>query len=161
MKNLFGVAVICMLMIVAGCTGNNVGTSPSLPDAVEGAAGAGQLGTPQPVQIDSASNGGSSLAAAAPYAGDGKGGAVQQNVNAAPFLQASTPMKTGMALPAGALVSRADGTMYGPTDMSPAGEGQGTQGMPSSGSAANQSSGAKPATGAVPARPANKTAAPK
>jgi hypothetical protein len=117
---------------------------------VEGAAGAGQLGTPQPVQIDSASNGGSSLAAAAPYAGDGKGGVVQQNVNAAPFLQASTPMKTGMALPAGALVSRADGTMYGPTDMSPAGT-----------PAENQSSGAKSTTGAVPAKPANKSATPK
>src|ERR1700760_3422146 len=117
-KNLFGIAVICTLvcgmMLVAGCSGNNVGTSPSLPDAVEGAAGAGQMGTPQPPQIDSASNGGSSLAAASPYAGDGKGGA-QQNINATPFLQASTPMKAGMALPAvsGALVSRADGTMYG------------------------------------------------
>jgi hypothetical protein len=149
-KNLFGIAVICMLMIVAGCSGNNVGTSPSLPDAVEGAAGAGQLGTPQPVQIDSASNGGSSLAAAAPYAGDGKGGAVQQNVNAAPFLQASTPMKTGMALPAGALVSRADGTMYGPTDMSPAGT-----------PAENQSSGTKSTTGTVPVKPTNKSATPK
>jgi hypothetical protein len=162
-KNLFGVAVICMVMIVAGCSGNNVGTSPSLPEAVEGAAGAGQLGTPQPPQIDSASNGGSSLAAAAPYAGDGKGSPVQQNINATPFLQASTPMKTGMALPgmSGALVSRADGTMYGPTDMSPAGAGAGTQGMTSGGSAANQSSGAKSTTGAVPAKPTNKSATPK
>ncbi len=160
MKNLFGIAVICAVTLVAGCSGNNVGTSPSLPEAVEGAAGAGQLGTPQPLQIDSASNGGSSLAAAAPYAGDGKGGAVQQNINAAPFLQASTPMKTGMALPAGALVSRADGTMYGPTDMSPAGTGPGTQGMTSSGSAANQGSGVRSTAGAATAKPTNKSATP-
>jgi hypothetical protein len=167
-KKLFGFAVICTcvcgMTLFAGCSsGNNQGTMPSLPEVAEGAAGAGQLGTPQPPQIDSASNGGSSLAAAAPYAGDGKGGAVQQNINAAPFLQASTPMKTGMALPAvsGALVSRADGTMYGPTDMSPAGAGPGTQGMTSSGSAANQSGGAKSTTGAVPAGQTNKNAAPK
>lgn len=156
-------ALVCAVMLVAGCSsGNNSGTTPSLPTVAEGAAGAGQQGTPQPPQIDSASNGGSSLAAAAPYAGDGKGGAVQQNINATPFLQASTPMKTGMPLPAasGALVSRADGTMYGPTDMSPAGAGPGTQGMTSSGSAANQSSGAKPTAGAAPAKPTNKSATP-
>lgn len=161
MKNLIGIALISTLvggmMMVAGCSGNNVGTTPSVPEAVEGAAGAGQMGTPQPLQIDSASNGGSSLAAAAPYAGDGKGGAVQQNINATPFLQASTPMKAGMELPAGALVSRADGTMYGPTDMSPAGEGQGTT---SSGTTASQSSGAK-STGAVPAKQTNNGATPK
>lgn len=164
MKNLFGIAVICTLvcgmMMVAGCSGNNVGTTPSEPDAVEGAAGAGQMGTPQPLQIDSASNGGSSLAAASPYAGDGKGGAVQQNINATPFLQASTPMKAGMELPAGALVSRADGTMYGPTDMSPAGAGTGTQGTTSSGTTASQSSGAK-STGVVPAKPTTQGATPK
>ncbi len=109
------------------------------------------MGTPQPAQIDSASNGGSSLAAAAPYAGDGKGGAVQQNINATPFLQASTPMKTGMALPAGALVSRADGTMYGPTDLAPAGAGPGTE-----------ASGTKSAAGAtIPGNQSHKGATPK
>lgn len=155
MKNLLAIAVICSLMIMVGCFGNNVGTSPSVPGSVEGAAGAGAQPNAEPAQIDSHSNGGSSLAAAAPYAGDGKGGAVQQNVNPAPFLQASSPMKAGMAMPSSSsvtLVSRADGTMYGPTDMSAAGSGQG---MPATTSGA----AGKPAGAA--AKPPKKAATPK
>lgn len=157
-KNLLTIAIIGALITVAGCSGNNVGTSPSLPEAVEGAAGAGAQSEPQPSQIDSHSNGGSSLAAASPYSGDGKSTA-QQNVNPTPFLQASSPMKAGMAMPAvtgTTLVSRADGTMYGPTDMSPAGADPGPQGMAAS--TPNQSAPAKPAAAA---KPANKSATQK
>jgi hypothetical protein len=146
------------IMMIAGCSGNNVGTSPSLPETVQGAAGAGAQSAAEPMQVDSASNGGSSLAAASPYAGDGKSTA-QQNVNPTPFLQASSPMKAGMTMPAVSattLVSRADGTMYGPTDMSPAGAGPGAQGM--SASAGNQGATAKPAAAA---KPATKTATPQ
>jgi hypothetical protein len=76
-------------------------------------------------------------------------------------------MKSGMALPAsaGALVSRADGTMYGPTDMSPAGIGPGMEGPGSSGSTPNQSfraAGTKSTAGAtIPGKETNKGATPK
>lgn len=169
MKNLLAIAVICtLMMLVVGCSGNNVGTSPSLPEAVEGAAGAGAQATAEAAQIDSHSNGGSSLAAAAPYGGDGKAGAVQQNVNPTPFMQSSIPMKAGMAMPASSsvtLVSRADGTMYGPTDMSPAGAGPGMQGAGTGGSTPNQSfrgAGTKSTAGAtIPGNQSNKGAVPK
>jgi hypothetical protein len=166
-KTLLGMLVICSVVFVAGCAGNNVGTSPSLPEAVKGAAGAGAQATAGAPQIDNESNGGSSLAAAAPYASDGKGGAVQQNVNPSPFMTASSSMKSGMALPAsaGALVSRADGTMYGPTDMSPAGIGPGMEGPGSGGSTPNQSfrgAGTKSTAGAtIPGKETNKGATPK
>jgi len=166
-KNLLAIAVCCTLMIiVAGCSGTNGGMMmPSLPGSVEGAAGAGAQATVEPPQIDSHSNGGSSLAVASPYAGDGKGGVVQQNVNPAPFLQASSPMKAGMALPVGSLVSRADGTMYGPGDLSPAGVGPGMEGPGTAASTPNQSfraSGTKSTTGAtIPGNQNNKGAIPK
>jgi hypothetical protein len=166
-KNLLAIAVTCTLMMfVAGCEGANSGMMmPSLPESVQGAAGAGAQATAQPAQITSESNGGSSLAAASPYAGDGKGGAVQQNVNPTPFLQASSPMKAGMELPAGALVSRADGTMYGPKDMSPAGAGPGIEGPGTGGSTPNQSfrgAGTKSTAGAtIPGNQSNKGAIPK
>jgi hypothetical protein len=166
-KNLVAIAVICtLMMIVAGCSGTNSGMMmPSLPGSVEGAAGAGAQANAEPAQIDSASNGGSSLAAASPYAGDGKGGAVQQNVNPTPFLQASSPMKAGMALPAGSLVSRADGTMYGPGDLSPAGAGPGMERPGTGGAAPNQgfrAPGTKSSAGAtIPGNQSNKGAIPK
>lgn len=153
--------VVCGLMLFAGCSGNNVGTSPSVPEAVAGAGGAGAEGTAQPFQIDSTSSGGSSLTAAAPYAGDGKT-AAQQNVNPMPFMTASTPMKAGMAMPAAgsALVSRADGTMSGPTDMSAAGSDAGMSAMSHIVAMPSQGAAGKPAT-APKANPASKPATPK
>ena len=132
MKHLFVMVVICALLMVTGCSGNNVGISPSFPETTLGASGsgAGPRITTEAMQSDSSASGGSSLPAAAPYANDSKGPAVQQNVNAMPFMTSSSPMKSGMSLPesASALVSRADGTMYGPKDMSPAGIGPGMEG---------------------------------
>jgi hypothetical protein len=165
-KNLFSIAVICTLMIVAGCEMNRT-PLPSLPDAARGAAGAGELPAPAPPQIDSASNGGSSLMAAAPYAGDGKG-TVQQNINPVPFLQTSVPMKSGMSMPASAaetLVSRADGTMFGPTDLPPAGAGPMIETVASGASTSNQSTRAASATSTagstIPAKQTNKGTTPK
>lgn len=167
MKNLLSIVVTCTLMMfVAGCEATNSDMMrPSLPQSVQGAAGAGAQANAQPAQINSESSGGSSLTAASPYAGDGKGAAVQQNVNPTPFLQDSSPMQPGMELPSGALVSRADGTMYGPGDMSPAGGGPGMEGPGTGGSTPNQSfrgAGAKSTAGAtIPGKQSNQGAIPK
>jgi len=168
-KHLFAMVVICTLLMVTGCSGNNVGISPSFPETTLGASGsgAGPRITTEAMQSDSSASGGSSLPAAAPYASDGKGPAVQQNVNAMPFMTSSSPMKSGMSLPesASALVSRADGTMYGPTDMSPAGIGPGMEGPGRGGATPNQSfrgAGTKSTAGAtIPGNQSNKGAIPK
>jgi hypothetical protein len=169
-KHLFAMVVICTLLMVAGCSGNNnVGTNPSFPETTLGASGsgAGARLTTEAMQSDSSASGGTSLPAAAPYGGNGKGAVVQQNVNPMPFLTSSSPLKPGMTLPgsASALVSRADGTMYGPTDMSPAGSGPGMEGPGSEGATPNQSfrgAGTKSTAGAtIPGNQSNKGAIPK
>lgn len=170
MKHLFAIVVICTLLMVTGCSGNNnAGTTPSFPETTLGASGSGAGGqiTAEGMQSDSGASGGSSLPAAAPYASDGKGPAVQQNVNAMPFMNSSSPMQSGMSLPesASALVSRADGTMYGPKDMSPAGIGPGMEGPGRGGATPNQSfrgAGTKSTAGAtIPGNQSNKGAIPK
>ncbi len=135
MKRTFGFFLMLSILFVLGCSGNDkdrasaaTGSGASLPSSAAGAEGSGVVPPEQP-QMDAGASGGSSLPASTPYS-QGKGGTVAQNVNAAPFLT-SESIKGGAAQRAASstgLVSRADGTMYGPSDQPAAGVGPGMQG---------------------------------
>lgn len=131
---LLGLVLIAGAALV-GCSGNDKdramassGSMPSMPATSQGAAGAGMTSVEESVRVDPSSSGGSTLQASMPYT-DGKGGAVPQNVNAAPFLAASEESQgTQKNAAFTGLVSRADGTMYGPNDQPAAGIGPGMEG---------------------------------
>jgi hypothetical protein len=137
-------AYLGLLLIVGclGCSGNDkdratqpTGSMPSSATTTAGAEGAG-AGAGQPVeQVNPESSGGTSLPVSTPY-NDGKGQSVSQNLNAAPFLTARQSGAGSMPkqVSSTGLVSRADGTMYGPSDLSAAGVGPGMQGAAQSGS---------------------------
>ncbi|MGE5323068.1 MAG: hypothetical protein ACM3SW_09410 [Actinomycetota bacterium] len=131
-------AFIALLLIVGvlGCSGNDAdratqptGSTPSFPNTTAGAAGAGVANGDQQAQTSPEGSGGSTLPASTPY-NQGNGGTVSQNLNPAPFLMAKEPSSAaGVKISSShGLVARADGTMYGPTDLPAAGVGPGAQG---------------------------------
>ncbi len=139
MKKFSLISFALMLVAVLGCSGNDLdrGTSPrgAKPLPANEAAGAqGSRGSaPSPTtQTDAHASGGSSLEASLPYSQPNTP-AASQNLNAAPFLVAAEPHKAG-EIPAQpwspGLTSRADGTMYGPTDQPAAGAGPGMMPAP-------------------------------
>jgi hypothetical protein len=161
MKNGFGFLALLMIVcaVFVGCSGNDKdratassGSVPSSPNTAQGAAGAGMRTVDEAAQVDPSSSGGSTLATSTPYT-DGKGAAVSQNVNPAPFLTANeagaTTARGGAST---GLVSRADGTMYGPSDQPAAGVGPGMENAStgSAGMGANRSRG-KATAGALSA----------
>jgi hypothetical protein len=152
MKTLPGFLVLLLIVYAVGCSGNDkdratqpTGSMPSFANTSSGAEGAGVASGDQKLETSPESSGGSSLEASTPYS-SGKGGAVSQNINPAPFLAASaagsgvqgaaprTASSTG-------LVSRADGDMYGPSDLSAAGVGPGTSGAAEGGATRNSNAG--------------------
>ena len=146
MKSAFGFlalfVIVSVCAVFVGCSGSDKdratassGSAPSSPNTAQGAAGAGMATENEAVQVDPSSSGGSTLPASAPYS-QAKGGAVSQNVNPAPFLTASEgkPGEAKVSSSTG-LVSRADGTMYGPSDQPAAGIGPGMEGATQGGGA--------------------------
>lgn len=159
-------AFIALLLIVGvvGCSGSDkdratqpTGSEPSFPNTTAGAAGAGVANGDQQAQTTPEGSGGSSLPASTPY-NQGNGAAVSQNLNPAPFLVAKEPgSATSVNISnSGGLIARADGTMYGPTDMPAAGVGPGMQGAAEGGAVRSSNP-----IGRTPAReskkPANET----
>jgi hypothetical protein len=141
MKGLSGFLGLLLILGCLGCSGNDkdratqpTGSMPSFATTTAGAEGAGAgAGEPQE-QINPDSSGGTSLGVSTPY-NDGKG-QVSQTLNPAPFLAgresgtAALPRQSSST----GLVSRADGDMYGPSDLSAGGVGPGTQGAAEGGS---------------------------
>lgn len=156
MKRIFGILIGLAMICVLGCSGNDkdrataaTGSAPSFQNQAAGAEGAGVVPPEQP-QSDPASSGGSMLPASTPYS-QGKGAAVSQNVNPAPFLT-SESVKGNAAQRAASstgLVSRADGTMYGPSDQPAAGVGPGMQGSAQTSAGAGANAGHNPGGGGV------------
>jgi hypothetical protein len=156
MKSLSGFLGLLLLLGCLGCSGNDkdratqpTGSMPSFAATTAGSEGAGAGAGDQQVEVNPASSGGSTLTASTPYS-DGKGQPVSQNLNPAPFLTAR--QSGAAALPressSTGLVSRADGDMYGPSDLSAAGVGPGMQGAAQSGSyGASNSRAAKAGAG--------------
>jgi len=126
MKTVLSILVSLLIVAAMGCSGNDkdratqpTGSMPSFANSSAGSSGAGVASGDQKDDATPASSGGSSLAASTPYS-QGKT-AVSQNLNAAPFLVASQSQgATQKQVSSTGLVSRADGDMYGPTDL-PAG----------------------------------------
>ena len=154
MKTLPAFLVLLLIVCVMGCSGVDkdratqpTGSMPSFADTSSGAEGAGVASGDQKQETSPESDGGTSLQASTPYS-SGKGGTVSQNINPAPFLTASAAGKAGPPKTASAtgLVSRADGTMYGPSDLSAAGVGPGMSGA-AEGGASPSSGKAKSNTG--------------
>lgn len=131
----------CFLIAgVLGCSGTDKdratassGSMPSFPNEAQGAAGASAGAPPLASYPDAHAAGGSNLGVSTPY--QSKGPAVTQNINAQPFLSGDQAMRgtSQQADTAGGLVSRRDGTMFGPTDLPAAGIGPGMQGAAESG----------------------------
>jgi len=126
MKTVFSIFVSLLIAAAVGCSGNDkdratqpTGSMPSFANTSAGSSGAGVAGSDQKEDVNPASSGGSTLPASTPYS-QGKT-AVSQNLNAAPFLVTSQEQgPTQKQVSSTGLVSRADGDMYGPTDL-PAG----------------------------------------
>lgn len=148
------------LLIVAamGCSGLDkdratqpTGSMPSFANTSAGAAGAGVANGDQKDDATPASSGGSTLPASTPYSG-GKA-AVSQNLNAAPFLVTSESQGAAQKqVSSTGLVSRADGDMYGPTDL-PAG-GVVTGGGSTGGATQSPSAGQGKGGPSAPRKPA-------
>lgn len=161
MKTLPGFLVLLLIVCAMGCSGNDkdratqpTGSMPSFPSTSSGAEGAGVASGDQKMETSPASSGGSSLQASTPYS-SGKG-AVSQNLNPSPFLTAAAGKgSVPRAASATGLVSRADGTMYGPSDLSAAGVGPGMSGGAEGGAyPASKAGKAKSNTGlSAPAKP--------
>lgn len=132
MRKVSGLALVALAGLLLGCSGLNKdlggrttshGTMPSPAGAAEGSRGAGEKAqSPTAALMDSHASGGSTLPAYSTYGG---GTAQQQNVNAAVFVNAAHAATQQQKAPEPGLVSRADGTMYGPGDQIPAGAGPG------------------------------------
>ena len=114
-----------MLLVAIGCSGD----APQTPS--EHSVGAQNVSAgsdiQQSIQTDAHASGGSALPASLPYS-QPNAPVASQNLNAGPFLTSAEPHGAAGA-PAEpwspGLTSRADGTMYGPSDQSAAGIGQG------------------------------------
>jgi hypothetical protein len=135
MKSIVALFACILIMSVLGCSGNDKdratassGSMPSLPNEARGAAGAGTTSAENAWNTDAKAAGGSNLQVSTPY--QTKGTTVSQNVNPSPYLNATEGLKAGgqNAELAGGLISRRDGTMFGPTDQPAAGIGPGMQG---------------------------------
>lgn len=161
MKSVPGILALLLmasLVSVVGCSGNDKdratassGSMPSAPTASQGAAGAGVASGDQAVQADPSSSGGSMLPASTPYS-QGKAGTVSQNVNPAPFLtagQAKQGPETNTN--SNGLVSRADGTMFGPGDQPAAGIGPGMEGQAQRGAGTSNAGTGKASGGGLSA----------
>ena len=146
---------LALLLIVGagllGCSGDDKDRAtagsgmPSSSNTSEGAGGVASAD--QSVQVNPSSSGGSTLPASMPYS-QGKSGAVSQSVNPAPFLTASEAKpETQKATGSTGLVSRADGTMYGPNDQPAAGIGPGMEGATQGGASRASNGGAGKASG--------------
>lgn len=172
MKNWAVFLASLVLLTVLGCSGLDkdratqpTGSMPSFTTASAGSAGAGSedANAKQYPQSDAESNGGHMLQASAPY--EGKGTPVSQNLNPAPFMNASQPVAGKQSgEPSSELVSRADGTMYGPGDHAAAGAGPGMEGAAMGGAYPSKSisgAGTKSGAGKAPGKPASKPASPK
>lgn len=154
MKGIFGffalLLVVSLCAVFVGCSGNDKdratassGSAPSSAETAQGAAGAAMTPVEEPILVDPAASGGSTLPASAPY-NQAKGPAVSQNVNPAPFLAASeTSANVGKVSSSNGLVARADGTMYGPNDAPAAGVGPSTEGAAQGGAARGASNGGR------------------
>lgn len=156
-------AFIALLLIVGvmGCSGSDkdratqpTGSLPSFPNTTAGAGGAGVANGDQQVETAPESSGGYSLPASTPY-NQGNGAAVSQNLNPAPFLMAKEPSNTtGVNISnSSGLIARADGDMYGPSDLPAAGVGPGMQGAAEGGAVRSSN-----AVGRTPSREAKKPA---
>jgi hypothetical protein len=148
MKTLPGFLVSLLIVFAIGCSGNDkdrvtqpAGSMPSFANTSSGAEGAGVASGDQKMETSASSSGGTSLQASTPYS-SGKT-AVSQNLNPAPFLTAAAPGKGGTPRETSStgLVSRADGTMYGPSDLSAAGVGPGMSGAAEGGATRNSNAG--------------------
>ena len=149
---------------VLGCSGSDKdratassGSMPSFPREAQGAEGAGAGAPPLAAYPDAHAAGGSTLGVSTPY--QSKGPAVTQNINPAPFLSGDKAMRGGpqQADMAGGLVSRRDGTMYGPTDLPAAGSGPGMQGAAESGATGGRGARGGGGLSAPVKPPANQT----
>lgn len=158
MKSVPGsLAVLLIIGICVGCSGNDKdratassGSMPSMPNTSQGAAGAGAASAEEPAQVDPSSSGGSTLPASTPYSQQ-KGTTVSQNVNPAPFLTASQAKPGPQNLGAVGLVSRADGTMFGPADLPAAGIGPGMEGPTQGGASRSSTRTGRPSGGGLSA----------
>lgn len=148
MKSISGfLALLLFVGIGVGCSGSDKdratassGSAPSSPNIAQGAAGAGMSSADEQTQVDPSASGGSTLPASTPYSQE-KGKAVSQNVNPAPFLTASQSKPGAQNAASTGLVSRADGTMFGPADLPAAGVGPGMEGATQSGAAPSSNTG--------------------
>ena len=131
MRKVCGFMLLAMAALLMGCSGLNKdlggrttshGTMPSPAGASEGSAGAGERTQPATALMDAHASGGSTLPAYSSYGG---GAAQQQNINPTVFTNAAHAATQQQKAPETELVSRADGTMYGPGDQMPAGAGPG------------------------------------
>ncbi len=131
MRRICGLALVALAGLLLGCSGldkdrgdrtTSHGSMPSPAGAAEGSAGAGAKAQSPNRLMDAHASGGSTLPAYSAYGG---GTAQQQNVNPAVFVNASHAATQQQKAPETGLVSRADGTMYGPGDQIPAGAGPG------------------------------------
>lgn len=148
MKTLPGFLGLLLIVCAVGCSGNDkeratqpTGSMPSFANTSSGAEGAGVASGDQKTETSAASSGGSSLQASTPY-NSGKG-TVSQNLNPSPFLTAAASGNGGAPKAASAtgLVSRADGTMYGPSDLAAAGVGPGMSGTAEGGATRSSNAG--------------------
>jgi len=152
-----------MLLVAIGCSGD----APQTPS--EHSVGAQNVSAgsdiQQSIQTDAHASGGSALPASLPYS-QPNAPVASQNLNAGPFLTSAEPHGAAGA-PAEpwspGLTSRADGTMYGPSDQSAAGSGQGMIAAPEGKERQNKQSPqkAKAAPGATKPAQSRQPGAPK
>ncbi len=140
-----------MLLVASGFSGTQAKPAAPGPSAAAGAENAGSGGSAQQSpQTDAHANGGSALPASMPYT-QPNAPVASQNLNAAPFLIFAEPRGAAGA-PAQprspGLTSRADGTMYGPSDQPAAGTGQGMIAAPEGKGRPAKQAPQKPASGA-------------
>lgn len=155
LKKIALLAAFVLISTLFGCSGNDKdrataseGSMPNLPNEAAGAEGAsGDANAAQPQSLHPEANGGAGLRASTPYAG---GGAVSQNINPGPFLNAAeTHPAPQTSAPTVGLTARADGTMYGRNDQPAAGIGPGIVGSGGGASSGNPPANAR--TGGKPA----------
>lgn len=158
MKTVLSIFVSLLIAAAMGCSGNDkdratqpTGSMPSFANSSAGSSGAGVASGDQKEDANPASSGGSTLPASTPYS-QGKT-AVSQSLNASPFLVTSQEQgATQKQVSSMGLVSRADGTMFGPTDL-PAG-GVVPGGVSSGGANQSPSAGQGKGGPSAPVKPA-------
>lgn len=162
MKKFVLLLAVSMLLVAVGCPGNEPQTASETRSA--GAQNvSGGSDTQQSIQTDAHSSGGSALPASLPYS-QPSAPAASQNLNAGPFLTSAESHGAGQAPAqpwAPGLTSRADGTMYGPSDQPAAGSGQGISPAPEGKERQNKQSPQKVAPGAAKPAQSRQPGAPK